>query len=103
MATQLNKTEFRVTGMTKPASFTFFHYTNWWATSSLSKEEFNTLFDKAKSEDAFWKGTLMATVEHEGLSEDGTPIKGKVVKVNYFPFDAKLMAGVESVVKSWFK
>lgn len=73
--------KFRVTGMSAPRSFTFFHYTNWWAVSGLSDEGYNSLFKWAKTDDDFWKQNVQAVVEHEGLASDGTPINGKVIEI----------------------
>lgn len=52
-----------------------------WADFDMEREVFKDLFTWAKSDEGFWKQNIIATIEHEKLSEDGTPIAGKIIQI----------------------
>lgn len=52
-----------------------------WLKVGLTKERFNALWDYFKGLD---KKEMIAEIEHDGFSEDGTPINGVVINVKHF-------------------
>lgn len=71
------KTDFKLTGLSKPMSMTCEPLDNeniFWPAISMSKDRFDALFDYRESK-------MIAEIEHEGLRVDGTPINPIVTSV----------------------
>ena len=75
------KSDFKLTGLSKPQSFTCepLHNENiFWAKNGMSKEVFDGLWNYC---DGNWKDKKIAEIEHDGIIEDGTPINPIVVGI----------------------
>ena len=83
--------EYRVIGLSAPASFTFENrFGSWWAVSGLEKDRYKALFDWIKNDNGFWKDHhVWAFVEHSGLASDGTPMQGKVTDIKIIDIPRK--------------
>jgi hypothetical protein len=77
------KTDFKIIGPTKPASFTceLPNETMFRTKSRLSEDRFNALFNYCKGD---WSTERLGEVEHEGLREDGTPKNPIVLSIKEF-------------------
>lgn len=77
------KSDFKLVGLSKPKSFTcnpLNNEENFWVTADMSKDRFDSLFDYMRGN---WEEVVIIELEHEGLREDGTPIKPKFVQLKY--------------------
>ncbi len=75
------KSDFKLTGLSKPNSFTCESLENeniFWAKSNMSQIQFNALWDYCHQN---WKIKKIAEIEHDGLYTDGTPMNPIVVRV----------------------
>jgi len=75
------KTDFKLTGLSKPNRMTCepLHNENiFWSETSMSKERFDALFEYSKDN---WHDKKIAEIEHEGIRADGTPINPIVINV----------------------
>ena len=74
------KSDFKLTGLSKPLSMTCEPLDNeniFWPKVGLSQDRFNALFK-------YRNNVMIAEIEHEGIYKDGTPINGVVVGVREF-------------------
>jgi hypothetical protein len=71
-------TRVKVRGMSAPMSFTCEDSveSNFWVKSGLPEDQYKKLFDKAKSEDSFWKQEITAAVEGDGFGLHNSVING---------------------------
>lgn len=75
------KTDFKLTGLSKPKSFTCEPLDNeniFWAKSNMTQEQFNALWDYCAQD---WKVKKIAVIEHDGFYKDGTPINPIVISI----------------------
>jgi len=76
------KSDFRLVGLSKPksASLQFLHSdkTTFWASIEMPEDRINALWDYCKDN---WHEKKIAEIEHNGLYEDGTPIKPIMIGV----------------------
>lgn len=76
------RTEFKLTGLSKPNSFTCEPLDNqniFWVTNSvLSPEKFQHLFDYTKNN---WSNPKTVIIEHEGLESSGIPKNPKIIEI----------------------
>lgn len=77
------RTEFRLVGLSKPFSATCRTPESgsdecFWPKLGIPRERFDALWDYCKGN---WGEHKMAVIEHNGLSEDGTPINGVIVEI----------------------
>lgn len=79
MGKQIN--EFQLQGISKPRSFTckpLYKEDHFWAKSEMTYERFDAFFDY------YSKGNMKnfsVVIEHDGLTEDGTPINPMVIEI----------------------
>lgn len=90
------QSDFRLKGLSAPKSATLNLIDTdreiFWAPFIMPDDRYLALFKWAKSDDEFWKTAWIATVEHDGLYDDKTPIDPKVIDVrewdlNFKPFN----------------
>lgn len=76
----MNTTKFKLKGLSKPKSFTLYTEKDdiFWASSNMSYEKFNELFDYCKGD---WAENKLAIVEHDGFYEDRTPRNPVVLNI----------------------
>ncbi len=73
--------EFKLKGLSKPKSFTCEPLENeniFWATSGITQERFNALWDYCKGN---WSDEKIAVIEHDGLYKDGTPKNPIIIEI----------------------
>jgi hypothetical protein len=76
--------KYRIHGLSAPRSFTLRNkFGSWWAVSELAIDRYNALFDWIKKDNGFWKDhEVWGTINHTGLSSDGTPMNGRVIDID---------------------
>lgn len=77
------KAQFRILGMSAPASFTCQCDKEdlFWAKDGLSDGAYKKLFDWAKNDDSFWKQEIFGTIVFDSLGMNGSAINGKVISI----------------------
>lgn len=74
--------DFKLVGLSKNKTYTLelLHTDRetFWATSSISQERFNILFNYCKNN---WDQKKIAEVKHNGLNKDGLPINPIVISI----------------------
>lgn len=77
----MQKGFFKLKGLSRKASFTCEPLENentFWAASGIPQDRFDALFDYCKGN---WEDKKLVEIEHEGISEDGTPINPVVISI----------------------
>lgn len=72
---------FKLCGLSKPASFTcesMYNEDLFWAKSGIPQDRFDALFEYCGGN---WQNLKFVEIEHEGLYNDGTPIKPIVISI----------------------
>jgi hypothetical protein len=78
------KGDFRLIGLSKNKSFTcsnLYKEDIFWPKVEMPQDRFDALFKWASEDEGFWGGKWIAEIEHDGLYEDGTPIRPVAVAV----------------------